>query len=87
MLLRDGLGFFLSLLHGRLASRGGGAHFDCHLGDAAGETRLGFAADGFDHGRAQVNANIGRLVAGKDSGLGPFDAALGHLGAVNEEGA
>jgi hypothetical protein len=45
----------------------------------AGEWRAGFGADRLDHRRAEVDADVGGLVRGKDAGPGMFDPSLGDL--------
>ena len=44
-----------------------------------------FAADGFDDGGAEVDADIGGFVGGEDAGLGVRDFGFGDVGAVDGE--
>src|SRR5512139_2693739 len=62
-------------------------YLDGHLRQAPGEARLRLRADRLHHGRAQVDADVGRLVGGEDARLRDADAPLGDLLAVHEQRA
>ena len=69
----------LRLCRGRLGRL---ANFDGQLRNAPGDGRLRLRADGLDHRRAEVDADVGRLVGREDARLRAFNAAFGDFLAV-----
>src|SRR5512139_2426658 len=62
-------------------------HLDGQLRNAPGELRLRFGTDRLDHRRAEVDADVRRLVRREDAELRVLDPTLGHLLVVDVERA
>ena len=55
------------------------------LGNMPCELRLRLGSDRLDYRCAKIDANIGRLIRGKNAALGVFDPPIGDLLAVDEQ--